>query len=542
MKDSDQTKLFGAAAARLKQSGYVYFAIKIIELPVGLMMATCLTKIVTFAMVGDSKSVIVYGVAVLLFFAAGKMVQFLLQNAFGRLESRCLHGCKMHLYKQILSNPLSALCGAQSGGLLENITNDFEQYTSTRIRVYPVFWFGILSATGYFAFIGMENLWIALTLLGLSLLQLLPPMIVKKFLQVNYDQTREIEAELTDATIEAYDGLAEIKQYGAQPWYMQRLKALHIRYQKIGNRSELAAASQSAMNAFVENLLRYGMYGAIGLYALANIATIETGIAAIAVSAGLYEGVKAAFDSIPKFALSRVAQTRLQKWCGSDHRAECMTNGDIDLQRVRFGYDGHPILRDADIHIAENRVTLLHGDNGSGKTTLLQLMIGALQPSGGLIRVGGCRPEHIAHSEWGRGIFYVPQFDAPYELTIDDLFCVLFDGPDDSPVAITAMLDEFDLAEQRKSGAKLSELSGGERKKVYLCIALLLDPRILILDEPTNSLDSKAVASLIRNVKRRTRTTVIVSHDPVFREIASVVYCVRKGVCVCENHPETNRA
>ena len=76
---------------------------------------------------------------------------------------------------------------------------------------------------------------------------------------------------------------------------------------------------------------------------------------------------------------------------------------------------------------------------------------------------------------------------------------------------------------------KIPTLSGGERKKVFLSLAFAVDPDILIMDEPTNSLDAKSSMTLVQLVKERTKGTILITHNEALMAIGSVIYQVQEG-------------
>lgn len=85
---------------------------------------------------------------------------------------------------------------------------------------------------------------------------------------------------------------------------MDKLKGIHKKYLKIGNITEITSAAENAMEAFFDNILKFGTYGIVGIFVLWRFTTIETGVQAISLSGGLYGAVKTIFDTIPEFGIS----------------------------------------------------------------------------------------------------------------------------------------------------------------------------------------------------------------------------------------------
>jgi zinc transport system ATP-binding protein len=215
----------------------------------------------------------------------------------------------------------------------------------------------------------------------------------------------------------------------------------------------------------------------------------------------------------------------------------------VCIQNMSFRYDGPFVLKDVDLDIAAGDFVSIIGPNGSGKTTLLKLMLGLLQPQHGKIRLFG-RPVARARHRIG----YMPQLarlDPDFPVTVMDVVLTgrlgrrLPVGPflaRDRQAAEHALADTEALEIRDRPFASLS---GGQRQKVLIARALTCDPDILMLDEPTASLDPGVQDELYELLSRLNEkmTVILVSHD------VNVVYRhVNKVVCVNVNvveHPAT---
>jgi zinc transport system ATP-binding protein len=209
----------------------------------------------------------------------------------------------------------------------------------------------------------------------------------------------------------------------------------------------------------------------------------------------------------------------------------------IEFDDVSFSYDGAPVLEHVDLAIRANEFVCLVGPNGGGKSTLLKLALGLLTPRAGRVRLLAATP---AESR-GR-VGYMPQhaqLDPQFPVTVMDVVLMgrltsgLRPGPFarvDRQVAAEA-LREVELYEFR--GRVFSSLSGGQRQRVLIARALACEPEVLMLDEPTASLDlhvEERLYELLRELSRR-MTVVIVSHDVGFvSQYVQRVICVNRTV------------
>jgi zinc transport system ATP-binding protein len=207
----------------------------------------------------------------------------------------------------------------------------------------------------------------------------------------------------------------------------------------------------------------------------------------------------------------------------------------VEMHDVAFAYNGETVLLDVNFEVRQGDFIAMIGPNGGGKTTLLKLILGLLQPDRGIIRVMG-RPALKAAPAIG----YVPQdvhINRSFPITAIDVVMMGMLAPGrpwrrqtaaPRPEAMVALerLQVGALAD-RKIGA----LSGGQRQRVFIARALVTKPRLMLLDEPTASIDTKGQAEFYEMLKalNEETTIVVVSHDllVVSRYVKSVA-CVNR--------------
>ncbi len=181
-------------------------------------------------------------------------------------------------------------------------------------------------------------------------------------------------------------------------------------------------------------------------------------------------------------------------------------------------------LRDISLKVGKGEMVALLGPNGSGKTTLLKLAAGVLAPKGGEVLLGGTTLKSLSRREIARSIAVVPQyFYMPFAFTVAEVvmlgrtpFIKTLSGETerDHSLAQQAMK----LADvERFSRRAFNELSGGERQKCILAMALAQEPQLMLLDEPTAHLDIKhqvEILELVRGLNREHGVTVVgAMHD-----------------------------
>ena len=207
----------------------------------------------------------------------------------------------------------------------------------------------------------------------------------------------------------------------------------------------------------------------------------------------------------------------------------------IDIRNLTFSYNRQPVLINVDLTVHAGDFIAMIGPNGGGKTTLLKLMLGLLKPESGQIRIFGRSPQEAAHR-----IGYVPQDvhinkDFPVSALDVVLMGNLKPGRGWSRHSETdrrAAMRALELVEMEKfHNQRIGELSGGQKQRVFVARALVTDPELLFLDEPTASIDAKGQNEFyhLLNELNKKITIIIVSHDlmVVSGYIKSVV-CVNR--------------
>ncbi len=501
--------------------------IKICVIPLNLVLAKTLARAVTGATQGDIDAVIVQAIWTFVLALSLMAIQIGGQIALQRRAAKLLNRCKLGFLNEVLSNPLPRLFSTDHGELLENLNDDIDSSFNRYIKLWPTMLAGILTAVVYVVYLLLQSPLVAATLLGISLLQLAPPVIVKKYMQINYNDCREIESKITDQVVEAVTGFEVIKIYGLKSWWQRRMAALHKDYVVVGNKSEATATAQIPMGKLLDNILKYGTYAVLGIYAMFGVCSMETALLGIAMSPSLYVAVNLLFSAIPDIGVASTADKRLAKWqCQQKRAGTAPKNGDVSLRNVSFSYGDNVVFNGVTYHFEANKTYLLEGENGAGKSTLINLLAGMLLPGNGDVLIGNVAPVDFADSVYPCDVLFIPQHDPEFDITPVELF-EMFDKRYMSALVQTAA--RLDLQPARMKSCAIRELSGGERKKVFLAIAFVLNPRVLLLDEPTNSIDAQAQAVLNSLISERAGTTFIISHDPQCRAVADEILNIANG-------------
>ena len=211
------------------------------------------------------------------------------------------------------------------------------------------------------------------------------------------------------------------------------------------------------------------------------------------------------------------------------------------VKTFRQGRRDVPVLRGVDLTVPRGSFTAVMGASGSGKSTLLHLLAGLASPTSGLIHVGEHQISSLSDAALTRfrrrhvGLVFQDYNLIPTLSAADNILLPrLIEGGRaklDMP-----LLERLQLVERLQH--RPEALSGGERQRVAIARALVMDPEVILADEPTGNLDSitaREVCGILKDLNRRERRTILmVTHDPLVAAWADRVLLLRDGRMVDE--------
>ncbi|MFZ1729162.1 MAG: ATP-binding cassette domain-containing protein [Bacteroidota bacterium] len=191
----------------------------------------------------------------------------------------------------------------------------------------------------------------------------------------------------------------------------------------------------------------------------------------------------------------------------------------LNIENLSFSYNETPVLRDLALQVSQGDAVLIRGASGCGKSTLLRILARLEAPQCGSITLGGTDVTAIDAPAYRRRVAYLQQLPVMLEGSVRDNLLLAYRFSTDTPPTDESLLAKLADVELRDIAldASAAELSVGQQQRLALLRLLEMRPEVLLLDEPTASLDPASAAQLMHAVTRQIDahrlTLLIVSHQ-----------------------------
>ncbi|MGL5949001.1 MAG: type I secretion system permease/ATPase [Aeromonas sp.] len=357
--------------------------------------------------------------------------------------------------------------------------------------------------------------------------------------------------------IESIAGLETVKIFGGQSLFQHRWEQAvsHISRWQVETRR--ITNGMTALASFIQQITTVGII-VLGVYQIAEgLVSMGGIIAAVMLSSRAlspmvqlsllstrYNQAKSALDTLEK-----VMQTPSEQVEGKQYIHHPVLSGKIEFEHVSFSYPAMTThtLRGIDLTIQAGEKVAIIGRIGAGKTTLEKLMMGLYHASQGSVRLDGFDIDQLAPSVIRRNIGCVPQDVTLFYGSVRDNIMLGNPLTDDERVLRAAMRagvtqftqhDPNGLERQIGEGGRL--LSGGQRQAILLARALLNDPPILLLDEPTSNMDNQSELKVKQELAAlpASTTLVLITHKTAMLEVASRIIVLERGAVVADGPRE----
>ena len=341
-----------------------------------------------------------------------------------------------------------------------------------------------------------------------------------------------VRAELRTECVEALEGLPEIRSYGAEEPVRNRLDH-HIREADGKTRTmRRLEASGQAVSAFSASAVLFGvLWLGLSLFTAGDLSGPVVAMICL-LTIGLLEGTGVLPAAYQFLGHTREAARRLGDIFSTDGLASpppgnrpFPSAGTLRLRDLSFGYEGRPdsVLDSLNLVAPPGSLVTVAGPSGAGKSTLLKLIAGEIAPTSGEVSFGDTPLTDIAEDGLHEHLTFVAQDDHLFDATIkQNLFLARPQATEKElrEVLEVVCLSEFIEGLAEGLGTRVGEhgytLSGGQRKRLCVARGLLRHPEVLLLDEPTDGVDSTTAEKMIARIHEflPDSTVVVASHEP----------------------------
>lgn len=469
------------------------------------------------------------------------------------------------LFSTMVRLPIGYTDTHAHGDLMSRMTNDVDNISNTVSSTIGSLISGILTILGCLGMMIYYSPLLTLVSLSSLVLTLIVTGAMSKMMKPLFKKQQELLGNLNTQTEEMVSGIKTVTAYNHQSIAMQDFNQYSDNYCKVGLKAQIISGSMGPMMNFIGNFGYFLVCFCGALFAVKGIgktlwgAPLDVSIIVLFLTtskqftrpineiAQLYSQILTALSGAER--VFEVLDEATEDFSGEVSLDMNHIKGDIDFEHVAFGYvKEKPVLKDFTVDVYSGHKIALVGATGSGKTTIVNLLMRFYDIDRGTIRIDGIDIAKISKKELRDNIAIVLQDAVLFEDTIENN--VKYGKENATTEEVMRAIEMANcvkfikrLPEQEKT--MLSEggtnLSQGQRQLLTIARAILADPKILILDEATSSVDTRtekkiqdAMVKLMEN-----RTSIIIAHRLSTIQDADLIVVLDQGVVVeMGNHQE----
>lgn len=497
---------------------------------------------------------------VLLIMFCAYLIRALSQLLQGRVAAKLAQNTVYHirrdLFNKISKLPISYTDRHRHGDIMSRLTNDAENVSTAMSQSLTALFSGVLTLIG--ALIMMLHYSWIVTLVAIVTIPITISVssTLAKFMRKYFIRRQKLLGQLNGQIEEMVTGYKTVMAYGKEPDAIEKFGEISDNFRSCSISARVWGSIMGPVMNFIGNL-QYVMIAAVGGYLILN-SDPATG------AAFTIGSVQAMLSYSKKFShpinmIANQYSTILTALAGAERIFEILDSspeidegkekidiaamrGDIEFKDIDFSYvEGEKVLKGLNLSVKAGQKVAIVGATGSGKTTIVNLLTRFYEPDSGTITVDGVDITTIPKADLRRAIAIVLQDTVLFSDTIEKNIKYGREDADDEDMKRAAHTSYADFfidrlpdgyaTELAESGSNLSQ---GQRQLLSISRAVLADPRILILDEATSSVDTrtemhiqKAMLALMKN-----RTSLVIAHRLSTIRDADVIVVLNHGVIV----------
>ncbi len=458
------------------------------------------------------------------------ITSFLLTRILSVQAQYLISELRAQVQKKVLSLPISFFDNTKSGALVSRIMSDVE-------GVRNLIGTGLVQLVGGTITAVISMILLIKISLSMTIFVLIPVVVFGlvalkafKYIRPIFRNRGVINAEVKGRLIETLAGVRVIKAFNAEEQENASFeKGVDLLFQNV-KKSLTATAMMTSSSTFLLGIASTGIMGIGGYKIMMGELTVGDFL-----SFTLLLG----FMIAPIVQMSNIGSQLTEALAGLDRTEELMNmeaeedneerivqledvKGELVFEDVSFSYEeGKEVLNDISFNVPAGSVTALVGSSGSGKSTIAGLSATFLNPKSGTITIDNQDISKIKLSSYRKHLGVVLQDEFLFEGTIREN--ILFPRPNATEeelqnavkaAYVNEFTDRFDDGLETLIGERGVKLSGGQRQRLAIARAILANPKIIILDEATSSLDTESEALIQKSLSEliKDRTTIVIAH------------------------------
>ena len=449
---------------------------------------------------------------------------------FSKLGQRIVFDLRTNMFSHLLKLPYDYFVKNQTGDMITRLISDPINVQKTVSAALVDFITSLITIVGVLTWLFIVNWRLTLILIPVVPLFIIIFMKVNKGVQKYSQKTQQLVSKSTSLSQEAISGIVDLKSLNAGSYILNKFKKLANELAKVTIRRNVLVDSSNFIGKFVLMPYQAVIIGIGGLWYINNgepsIGTIfaYTNFMNILIQPSLklimvisqFSQSSASFDRI--FHLFDEAVEK------EDGLPSHSFKGTINFENVSYSIDDKSILQDVNLNINESSNQLIIGPTGSGKTTFTRLMNRLIEPTSGNIRINGTNLSDLKVSDVRNNIVFIPQETYLFNSSIkENLLLGLTNVSDDIIIdcckkaqiheMIMSLPDGYNSIVQERG----KNLSAGEKQRLSIARALIRQPQIIIMDEPTANLDKKTSQEFLKMIQDTLldQSIIIISHAEV---------------------------
>ena len=458
------------------------------------------------------------------------ITSFLLTKVLSIQAQHLISELRAQVQKKVLSLPISFFDNTKSGALVSRIMTDVEGVRNLIGTGLVQLIGGSFTAIITLVILIKMNVWMTLfTFVPLSIFGIIA-LKSFKYIRPIFRARGKINAEVKGRLTETLGGIRVIKAFNAEDQETEVFEKGVADIFKNVKKSMTVTAIMTSSSTFLIGLATTGVMGIGGYYMIQGTMTFGDFIQFTFLLA---------FMVAPIVQMSNIGSQLTEALAGLDRTEELMNmpaeeddedrtivlenlKGEIIFDDVSFAYEeGKDVLNNINFKVPSGSVTALVGSSGSGKSTIAGLSATFLNPKSGTITIDNQDMSKVKLSSYRKNLGVVLQDEFLFEGTIRAN--ILFPRPNATEqelqnavkaAYVNEFTDRFDDGLDTLIGERGVKLSGGQRQRLAIARAILADPKIIILDEATSSLDTESESLIQQSLSEliKDRTTIVIAH------------------------------